>query len=527
MIRSHARWKSSLALLAGLTVVGTTAANGSPITMTEASWNDDVHVSATLTASPHTGVNYSRAATVNGKVERQFTDSSIVGNVVYANTLTSPDIKNPIANSFDDAGFLNLVYFESNSRSCARVSSGSCYFETPQSQTTPAYAVSSLNALQVKTSKFIGAPILEYKGSASNPARTTATCIPGEMGIPGVVPGSRFDLRVGRIVIPQYKALNIPTVSGEYVEGNGYIESRILGWTYVTRITYNSISEVNYALSEVNLTIYAQPPLEPDPDEDTSTWSVDVNLSRAECGISKPLDDGVVTATAGNAKTMNTVMDEVLAGDLEEIEAGTLDDALTETNLTENDKLATTTTETPNSEDDTEADAEGATTSPSTSATSSTIPEIAQQTVTVTSTRPSTANSATTSATTSRLSASATRNTSVSATPPSTPPTSQSTPSTSAAPAIVIPDEPGTLASNARLDDVETITVGEEELDVVAVKGEDIPADAKQGARALEIWLGGGSPGTAWEAFASDDPDADGWRWAAINQKTGTVVYIR
>lgn len=67
------------------------------------------------------------------------------------------------------------------------------------------------------------------------------------------------------------------------------------------------------------------------------------------------------------------------------------------------------------------------------------------------------------SATTSRPSVSATRNTSASATPPSTPPTSQPATSTSATPAIVIPDEPGNLASNARVEEVETITVGEKD----------------------------------------------------------------
>ena len=225
--------------------------------------------------------------------------------------------------------------------------------------------------------------------------------------------------------------------------------------------------------------------------------------------------------------TMNTVMDEVLAGDLEAFEAGTLVDAVADAELTETHELPATTTEAPNSEDEADADAEGTSTSPSTGATSSSVAEIAQQTVTVTSERPDTSNSATTSATTSRSSASATPSTSTSATLPSTPPTSLPTTSTSAAPAIVVPDEPGTLRATARLDDVETITVGEEELDVVVVKGEEIPADAKQGARVLKIWLGGGNAGTAWKTFASDDSEEDGWRWAAINQTTGTVVYIR
>lgn len=111
-------------------------------------------------------------------------------------------------------------------------------------------------------------------------------------------------------------------------------------------------------------------------------------------------------------------------------------------------------------------------------------------------------------------------------TSPTTTPATQVTTSTSAAPAIVIPDEPAPLSPGARLEDVGTATVGGDDL-VVVVEGTSIPTDAQQGLAALEIWLGGGDPGDDWEMFASTDPDADGWRWAAINQESGTVVYIR
>ena len=90
----------------------------------------------------------------------------------------------------------------------------------------------------------------------------------------------------------------------------------------------------------------------------------------------------------------------------------------------------------------------------------------------------------------------------------------------------MIPDEPGTLAAAAQVAEVDTITAGEADL-VVVVDGDTVPTDARAGARALETWLDGGTPSTTWETFTSDDPDQDGWRWAAINQRTGTVVYIR
>ncbi|GLB65282.1 hypothetical protein NCCP2495_31620 [Dietzia sp. NCCP-2495] len=91
----------------------------------------------------------------------------------------------------------------------------------------------------------------------------------------------------------------------------------------------------------------------------------------------------------------------------------------------------------------------------------------------------------------------------------------------------MIPRDPGTLDAGARTEDVETITVGDEELDVVVVDGDTVPTDARAGALALATWLGGGTPSTTWATHASTDPDRDGWRWAAINQRTGTVVYIR
>lgn len=120
-----------------------------------------------------------------------------------------------------------------------------------------------------------------------------------------------------------------------------------------------------------------------------------------------------------------------------------------------------------------------------------------------------------------------TRVTTTSASPTSTAPTPQPTiPAATAKPRIVVPHEPGALSPTARLEDVETITVREENL-VVVIEGDTVPTDARQGAVALEIWLSGGDPGTTWATFASDDPDEDGWRWAAINLKTGTVVYIR
>ncbi|MGN7227788.1 hypothetical protein ACTHQW_15740 [Dietzia maris] len=107
-----------------------------------------------------------------------------------------------------------------------------------------------------------------------------------------------------------------------------------------------------------------------------------------------------------------------------------------------------------------------------------------------------------------------------------TPPATKTLTLTSAAPAVVIPDEPRPLSLSARLEDVGTATVGGDDL-VVVTPGTTVPTDAQQGLAALEIWLSGGDPGDTWATFTSDDAEQDGWRWAAVNQTTGTVVYIR
>ena len=135
---------------------------------------------------------------------------------------------------------------------------------------------------------------------------------------------------------------------------------------------------------------------------------------------------------------------------------------------------------------------------------------------------------AATTSTTRRTTTVASPGPTVTATPTSStsPPATQVPTSTSAAPGVVIPDEPGPLSPSARLEDVGTVTESGEDF-VVVTPGTTVPTDAQQGVATLEVWLSGGDPGDTWATFTSDDPAADGWRWAAINQETGTVVYIR
>jgi len=77
------------------------------------------------------------------------------------------------------------------------------------------------------------------------------------------------------------------------------------------------------------------------------------------------------------------------------------------------------------------------------------------------------------------------------------------------------------------MEDVGIVEVGGEAL-VVVVTGTTVLPDAPEGTRALDRWLTDGvEPGGDWTGFASGDPARDGWRWAAVNRSTGTVLYIR
>lgn len=236
-------------------------------------------------------------------------------------------------------------------------------------------------------------------------------------------------------------------------------------------------------------------------------------LSRSECGVKRvedsafPTQRNVFPATlpGGNGLTpysgagfqpASQPAPPVTARGLQQSEATTSDLApgTTVTSPTEHTSASETTTSAPPNPDDADESTSGRTRT-SRNSTSATDTSTRSSTSTRVP-RPSTTNSTTTQTSTAQ-------------------------------PAIIIPDEPGDLPSAARAEEVGTVDVGNEEHDVV-VRGTRATADARTAATALDIWINDGTqPAGDWTTFTSDDPDDDGWRWAAINQDTGTIVYIR
>lgn len=301
--------------------------------------------------------------------------------------------------------------------------------------------------------------------------------------------------------------------------------------------------EGNYALAEIDLEIqvYSADAVTVFNDGGYYRGSVNYVLSRSECGTgvanqSPPAQVGAFYGQSNQPSwtppLFSGVLTDALSGtflppDPQQVPARVssepaelndqqlrqrrngLDPATTLTSPTEHTIASGTTTSAPPNPDD----ADESTSSTRTTRTNTSTSAAGKSTKSSTSTKVPTTSSTATSTT--------------APTTVSTPPAGPTTTETSMTqPEIAIPDEPGKLSATAQSEDAGTADLDGEEF-VVVVKGDELPADAEQGARALEIWLGGGNPGSTWETFASDDPDEDGWRWAAINQKTGTVVYIR
>lgn len=351
-------------------------------------------------------------------------------------------------------------------------------------------------------------PIAIY--DSPSPIIARASCTPNEMGTPDVAFGGRVELvrplLANRLVpVPEPNKSTSATVT------------RLANYT--ATVSNKQVSELGYALAEVRLRLTANALLSGD-----EIWTLDIILARSECGLSKPLRGGVVPIVAGRGTTMNPVMDGAFTAEQEDAtaedgETGTLGDAFVKADARESGAPEAATAASPTPEDDADgrSDTAGDTTSPSTGTTSTTIPELADQTATVSSESSSTSMSTPTRTTTST--------TKSSVAPPATSAPNTSTP---AAPAIVIPDEPADLERAVRIEDVEPVTVEDAERVVVVVEGTFVPTDARAGAAALEAWLGDNATRTGdWNTVASNDSAQNGWRWAAINQKTGTVVYIR
>lgn len=92
---------------------------------------------------------------------------------------------------------------------------------------------------------------------------------------------------------------------------------------------------------------------------------------------------------------------------------------------------------------------------------------------------------------------------------------------------VPAPDRPVPLGAGEPTVICGDISVDGVDHDVVA-RDEGCPTSPAADISALQAWISDGTePGPGRSAFTSDDPAADGWRWALIDERTGAVLYVR
>ena len=88
-----------------------------------------------------------------------------------------------------------------------------------------------------------------------------------------------------------------------------------------------------------------------------------------------------------------------------------------------------------------------------------------------------------------------------------------------------IPSRPGVLPAD--IDVCGEVDIDGQRTEAFVAAGVDCETATRISAMgALEDYIADGTQDSRWKGFTSDDPAVDGWRWAAIDQRTGHIVYV-
>ncbi len=500
MTRCKVRWRSVSVAISALAMMAATLAHTSPIDPTEATWTDDVYANASLSAGPNTGVNFARSLGAYGEFVRDF---SVLGNTVtmpgyqaYRTTGDSP-ITLDSPQGFSSESALLALPFRMTGRSCARAerpTGTECAFSNSAISSAltdvDSFRVHATNPFSIPTT-----PLVVYSPALStNPLRVTASCDPGTVGNTGLTGSGDFTLGSGS----NTRYLSLPTKEAPRRQ---QIRTAS-GYTYRVALLYTEARALNFARAQVAINIQTTDLIGND------SWSINAILAMAECGNSmsapalppRPTHANPAVVWDPDFVIQNSDATAPLMASLPELDATAVAADPPESNVGADGEAGPTAATTP-------TDPSSATTGQS-SITSrsrtSTVPRDPAAS-------PRSSTSAPTTTATSKRTFTA--------------PKTATTTSTS--PTITIPTQPGTLSATAQTQTVGTVEADGTELDVV-VKGATVPSDAPTALPALDTWINEGTrPSGVWRTLASSDPDSDGWRWAAVNRETGTVVYVR
>lgn len=499
--------------LFAIAAIATTGA--APVPYTEAGWVDDVYVHASLQADPQAGQNYARAITGYGTLDRPLlAATSYPGAVTAFATANTTSIQEDVDN-YNDSAIIASIPTRIATESCARsypVVGEDCQPPPdPESEfgTPVSYAVGEANALRIWATELWTSDRLVTYGNSDNqdPIRAIAKCRPGKEGETRLTAGGNIILlgnRGGNRESPITGGTHIPVPEANQTE-----QESTSGWTGLTSYTYTGtlhhrrVVQDNYAMVELRLHVISRGTL-----TTGRYWTLDLILARAECGTSMQSPNPVPRpSNTGNWVAPGNVGTPVLGraapqAPLQSVVEDAADDVDTGVSPTETDPSPS-------------AEADSTSSSPATTSS--------QRDNSLRTSAPGTTSTA------HRTSALTSKAPTVTTAPMSTTtsPTARRATSTSTALTTVIPRDPGTLSATAQTQTVGTVQVDGDALDVV-VKGDTVPTGTRTALTALDTWINESiRPSGDWRTFTSSEPDSDGWRWAAINRETGTVVYIR
>lgn len=266
-----------------------------------------------------------------------------------------------------------------------------------------------------------------------------------------------------------------------------------------------------YALSEVSATIQVYADTSVLESEGVYIDSMDFVVSRSECGVA--IGNGALPDRAGTYRgegMQGPWPDPIYPGQVDRTRTGVLDPqpaagtsrsqlmARSEPAVTDergtDDPEATTT----RSPDETTTASETTTSAPPDDNVPTTETTRPTSTLTPTPTSPPT---------------------------PTTPP-STSTPTTSAESGPTTAERPEPLPATADLTECGTVADGDVTYQFVIDADECTGTAARAGASVLEDWVSDGEHASGgWQVFTSRDSTRDGWVHAAVNTRTGEVVY--
>ena len=330
MRKARERQRAIVALIGTIMLVTSLALAAGSIRPTEAQWEDKAYGESVFGTADNAGLNYARALATYGTFARPLSPLERIGPAHQLDTNTTNPTAAPFQEStmrFRDVGFLGLINMSVTGATCARSDQASlapCPSNTPPIPAGAAsFASGSANGLRISTGLGL-LPLARY----TDTLRTTASCTPGRVGTVAVE-------RNGDLVLgawPGTTSVPIPVAGEGQRIARSTASHRETGlYTYTATVTHVKEIGVGYAKSDMYLELHSDTTL-----GDSERWSLIIDLTSAECGLSRDPGNapGYPTANAGVPQVLarnSLVTTEAMSPFVNAVELQNLDEVATPT----------------------------------------------------------------------------------------------------------------------------------------------------------------------------------------------------